>query len=153
MFANWAKNLKAHVNTLPLFDQETSNKAGGDPHIRYFHSYWNLKDDEALVITATPPRCQYWNFVLHNHWMESLDYRYYQIHANPDKCRLRSDGTIKIIVSHDNPNSGVDKGYWINTAHHRCGTMSFRWVRPHTEDDGPNLPHPICKVVNFQDLE
>ena len=40
MFANWAKNLKAHVNTLPLFDQETSNKAGGDPHIRYFHSYW-----------------------------------------------------------------------------------------------------------------
>jgi len=62
MFARWCKDFQKHTNQLPLFDQETSNKAGGDPNIRYYHSYWRLGPDEALVIEAHPPTCQHWNF-------------------------------------------------------------------------------------------
>jgi hypothetical protein len=64
MFARWCKGFQAHTNTLPLFDQKTSNDAGGDPSIRYYHSYWRLAQDEALVISVIPPPCQHWNFQL-----------------------------------------------------------------------------------------
>ena len=31
LFAKWARDFQQHTNQLPLFDQEKSNKAGGDP--------------------------------------------------------------------------------------------------------------------------
>ena len=93
MFARWSKGFQEHVNTLPLFDQKRSDDAGGDPKIRYYHSYWKLAADEALVITVTPPPCQHWNFQLNNHWMESLDYRYFQVHVNDRSAHVdASDG-------------------------------------------------------------
>ena len=83
MFARWAAELRGAENTLPLFSVERSNKMGGDPNIRYYHSYWRVGPSEALLIEATPPpRCVSWNFQLNNHWMESLDYRYFKIHVN-----------------------------------------------------------------------
>jgi hypothetical protein len=75
MFARWAKEFQVHSNQLPLFDVERSNKAGGDPKIRYYHSHWRLLPGEALIIRAQPPECNAWNFQLNNYWMESLDYR------------------------------------------------------------------------------
>jgi hypothetical protein len=76
MFAKWASEFRAgHPNQLPLFNVARSNAVGGDPAIRYYHSYWALGPDEALVIEATPPKCSTWNFQLNNYWMESLDYR------------------------------------------------------------------------------
>ena len=79
LFAKWARDFQKHSNALPRFDQETSNAAGGDPNIAYYHSHWALGPDEALVIEATPPPCEYWNFQLNNYWMESLDYRHHRI--------------------------------------------------------------------------
>ena len=73
MFAKWARGFQSHTNELPLFNQQRSNEAGGDPNIRYYHSYWRLGRGEVLRIRATPPPCRAWNFQLNNHWMESLD--------------------------------------------------------------------------------
>ena len=82
LFAGWAHGFRAHTNELPKFDDAVSMGAGGDPNICYYHSYWELGEEEALVIEATPPECSSWNFQLDNHWMESLDYRYYRITLN-----------------------------------------------------------------------
>ena len=145
MFSIWAKDFKKHVNQLPLFDQEKSNKAGGDPNIRYYHSYWSLGPDEALVIEATPPKCEAWNFQLNNHWMESLDYRYYNIHINGYLATYRPDDTVCVIVAHRNP--GLANTNWINTVEHNCGTMCWRWIKP--EDD--IYTPPVPRVVNLND--
>ena len=75
MFARWASGFQKHTNQLPLFDQATSDAVGGDPTIRYYHSYWALGPDEALVVEATPPQCTFWNMQINNHFSESLDYR------------------------------------------------------------------------------
>lgn len=61
MFNSWVASFQNHVNALPLFDPERSTKAGGDPNIRYYHSYWRLLPGEALVIDAVPPACDNWN--------------------------------------------------------------------------------------------
>ena len=48
MFARWAAELRGSENQLPIFNVERSNKMGGDPNIRYYHSYWRV----AKVSTA-----------------------------------------------------------------------------------------------------
>lgn len=125
LFAKWARDFQAHSNQLPMFDQEVSSRAGGDPNITYYHSHWALGPDQALVIDASPPACDHWNFQLNNYWMESLDYRYYRIHTNKHLATLRPDGSVRIVVAHEDP--GVPN--WIDTVGHRSGTMSFRWIR------------------------
>ncbi|EGD73076.1 hypothetical protein PTSG_04791 [Salpingoeca rosetta] len=151
MFAHWAAGFQKHKNQLPLFDQELSNSVGGDPNIRYFHSYWELKDDEALVIEATPPPCKFWNFQLNNHWMESLDYRYFPIHVNKYTAKYKRDGSIMIIVSKEDPHLSQETYTWLSTTDHNCGTMSFRWILP--EVDGPDLPHPHTRVESIAQLK
>ena len=90
LFQKWADDFQKHPNQLPLFDAAVAGAAGGDPNIVYYHSYWQLAPDEALVIDATPPECDYWNFQLSNHWLESLDYRYWPIHLNKATAKYRA---------------------------------------------------------------
>lgn len=156
MFTVWAKDFQKHTNQLPLFDQEKSNKAGGDPNIRYYHSYWKLEKDECLVIEATPPECQTWNFQLNNHWMESLDYRYHTIHVNKSTAVYREnpDGIYRdskdvcVVVAHSDPQ--LPDVNWISTVGHGCGTMCWRWIKlGPSEADPPAPPRP--RVVKFAD--
>lgn len=144
LFAAWAKMFQAHTNELPRFDQEMSNRFGGLADIAYYHSYWRLAADEALVIDATPPGCDHWNFQLNNHWMESLDYRYHRIHVNSATATARPDGSVRVVVAHRDP--GVPN--WIETAGHAFGTMCFRWVRPVGEP-----PQPRTRVVALGEVK
>ena len=141
-FARWAADLAKHTNRLPRFDPARSTAAGGDPNIAYYHSYWRLGSDEALVIEATPPVCRMWNFQLNNHWMESLDYRHLTIHCNQHTATLNDDGSVRIVVAHQDP--GVPN--WIQTGGHTFGTMCFRWI--HAESH----PEPSTKVVPFAEI-
>ncbi len=151
MFASWAYGFQRHTNALPLFDQARSDRAGGDPNIRYYHSYWRLAADECLAITISPPRCRCWNFQLNNHWMESLDYRHHAVHTNSTLARPddADGGAYTLIVAHDDPNrGGAFVGNWIDTVGHSCGTMCFRWVAP--EVDGDQLPSPRVAVEKLE---
>lgn len=143
LFAKWARDFKKHSNELPMFDPEVSNAAGGDPNIIYYHSHWALAPDEALVIEAMPPECEHWNFQLNNYWMESLDYRHYQIHTNKHLATYESDGSVRIVVAHQDP--GLPN--WINTTGHDSGTMCFRWII------AKDSPQPRTRVVKLSELK
>jgi len=142
LFAGWAKGFQEHTNRLPKFDDSISMGAGGDPNICYYHSYWELGPEEALMIEATPPACRTWNFQLDNHWMESLDYRYFRVTINKHTAEYEADGSVRIIVAHEDPGHPN----WIETAGHRRGTMCFRWIRADAH------PEPACRVVKLADL-
>jgi hypothetical protein len=140
LFAKWARDFQQHDNTLPLFDQQVSDEAGGDPNIRYFHSYWRLPPGVALVVNVSPPApCQSWNFQLNNHWMESLDYRYHRVHTNsvlatPNCCSkdppaAGTEPSFTLIIARDCDCEGAEARSlrrdvnWLSTAGHDCGTM------------------------------
>ena len=144
LFSRWAKGYQKHTNQLPLFDPEVSNNAGGDANILYYHSHWKLADDEALVINTPVPECDMWNFQLNNYWMESLDYRFFRICINKGSAVTEPDGSVKVIVSHRDP----DHPNWIQTAGHNEGTMCWRWYRP----AGLKGPEPSTQVVKFDKL-
>ena len=142
LFAKWARDFQKHSNELPQFDPEVSLAAGGDPNITYYHSHWALAEDEALVIEVTPPECEHWNFQLNNYWMESLDYRHFTIHTNKHLARYEDDGSVRLIVAHEDPGHPN----WIETAGHTFGTMCFRWVRAEEH------PQPRTRVVKLSSL-
>lgn len=140
LFARWAKGFQKHSNQLPEFDAEVSNAAGGDADIIYYHSYWKLADNEALKIKVKAPECDNWNFQLNNYWMESLDYRYFNICINKGNAIYEDDGSLIIhVASHNN-------GYknWINTCEHNEGTMCWRWYRL---EKGSEPVEPHCEVI------
>jgi hypothetical protein len=141
-FANWARDLQDEPNRFPTRDQTDYIKTGGDPNIHYLHGYWELTADEALVIDTPVPECELWNFQLDNYWMESLDYRYRQIHVNKHTAHYNPDGTVTIVVAAHDP--GV--GNHVDTAGHHCGTMLLRWTKARTH------PVPTCRVVPLREL-
>ena len=142
LFANWARGFRRHSNTLPMFDPDVSLQAGGDPNIVYYHSHWAVAEDEALLIEALPPECEHWNFQLNNYWMESLDYRYHTIHTNKHLAHREEDGSIRLVVAHEDP--GLPN--WLETAGHTSGTMCFRWVR------AKEHPQPRTRLVKLSEL-
>jgi hypothetical protein len=142
LFQAWASSMVRTTNTLPEFDAAVAKAAGGDPNIVYYHSYWRLEPDQALVIDVVPPECDYWNFQLNNHWMESLDYRYFPISVNKHSAKRGADGSVRIVVAHENP--GVEN--WIDTCGHDRGTMCWRWIRPERRVT------PTTRVVKLAEL-
>lgn len=145
LFAKWAKGFQKHTNKLPLFDPAVSNAAGGDANIIYYHSHWKLEADEALVIEVKPPACDSWNFQLNNYWMESLDYRYFNICVSKGNAKYSEDRRVKIIVAHKDPG----QPNWIETCGHTEGTMCWRWYRL---DEGAEAIEPNCKVVKLEEI-
>lgn len=144
LFCDWSALFKReHCNTLPLGDQRMYQAAGGDPNILYYHGYWELADDEAMVIDAGLPPCDFWNFQVDNYWMESLDYYRYRIHLNTHDAARNADGSVTIVVAHRDPRHPN----WLTTAGHRLGTSLFRVIGA-----GAALPDIRTRVVKFGDL-
>jgi hypothetical protein len=145
LFARWANGFRKHTNQLPQFDPEVSNAAGGDADIIYYHSHWKLENDEALIIRVKPPGCDTWNFQLNNYWMESLDYRYFNICINMGNAHYEADGSVRVIVAHEDP----QLPNWLNTCSHSEGTMCWRWYRL---AEGEQPVEPECEVVKIKSL-
>ena len=143
LFADWAQGYQAHPNRLPPADQALCQAVGGDPNIFYYHGYWALEEDEALLIEVDRvPECRFWNLQIDNYWMESLDYRYHRIHLNKHSARCNADGGVCMVLAHRDP--GLPN--WLETAGHRIGTLAMRWV-------GAAQPvHPATRVVKLADL-
>ncbi|MBP6872025.1 MAG: DUF1214 domain-containing protein [Bacteroidales bacterium] len=146
LFSRWANNFRKHSNRLPMFDPAVSNAAGGDESIIYYHSHWKLGPEEALVIEVLPPSCDTWNFQLNNYWMESLDYRYFNICLNKASAKYEEDGSVRLIVSPTDPGHPN----WIDTCGHTEGTMCWRWYRL---KEGIQPVAPGCQVIQFKDLK
>jgi len=143
LFEGWAEGFLPTTNEVAPADQNFCQAIGGDPNIYYFHSAWELADDEALLIEAKDiPECQTWNFVLQNWWMESLDYRYHKIHFNKYTAAYEDDGSVRIIVAHQDPGHPN----WVETAGHNRGTLCWRWI-------GAQEHPPVgARVVKFSAL-
>lgn len=140
LFANWAQSYLPLPNQLPPANQALCQSVGGDPNIFYYHSYWQLAPDEALVIHFERiPDCRFWNLQINNWWMESLDYRHHRIHHNMHSARPDADGGVTLVLSHRDPGHPN----WLETADHDRGTMCLRWV------GASEQVHPSTRVVKF----
>ena len=141
-FADWVAPWRAEPNRLHVPDPEHHRLVGGDPNIVFQLGYWALAPDEALLVEAMPPRCDYWNFQLGNIWAECLDKRR-TISRNIASTTYEPDGSFRLVVAHTDP------GYpnWIDTCGHRHGIMGLRWVCADTHPPAGTRVLPLASVA------
>ncbi|ROS05754.1 hypothetical protein EDC56_1306 [Sinobacterium caligoides] len=143
LFADWSQRCLPHINRFAPWQQAWCQSVGGDANIHYYFSFWQLEDDEALLIECDYiPTCDNWNFQLNNYWMESLDYRYQQIHLNKHGAVVGDDGRVVIVVAQQP--IAVDN--FLSTAGHALGTACFRWI------GAKEFPDPTMRVVKVTEL-
>lgn len=91
------------------------------------------------MIETEVPNCEYFNFVLQNFWVESLDYNRTNIYINNHTAKLNDDGTLTIVVAAKDPGFGN----WIDTDSHTEGTWAMRWIKADSH------PIPASRVVKL----
>ena len=141
-----ARYKRQWLNALPEDDQALCHAAGGDPNIHYYQSYYDLAPDEALLVHLNDiPECETWNLQISNYWMESLEYRFFQISVNKFTARFEDDGSVYIVIAHEDP--GPRHPNWLDTLGHNPGGMLGRYV------GSKNPPGAMpSKVVKLADL-
>ena len=82
-FLGWTKSFESHRHEVREIDPKLSASAQGDPQTRYFYSDWEIGEDEAFVVDLEPPKCDYSNLQIENHWLESFDFMSFATHLNP----------------------------------------------------------------------
>ena len=128
-FTSWGEMEKLPIDATP----------GGTPLI----CYWQLPEDEVLIIDVTPPQCSYWNCEFGNYWFCTVDYRYRLSGTNCHYAALNSDGSVTIVVSHADPLHTN----WLDPAGHSAGYITFRWI------GADSLPVPRCRQVKYSALK
>jgi len=105
----------------------------------YLIGTYEIEEREALVVEVDRLDVRYWNFAIENPWHESVDYAQRKTARTHDDVTVDPDGKVRFVIAHartDHPN-------YLETAGHRRGFMTFRWVG---ERDTKAPPPKVTKL-------
>ncbi|WP_135458588.1 DUF1214 domain-containing protein [Mycobacterium sp. DL99] len=108
--------------------------------------YFQLKDDEAMIITVDPGDAEYFVVPVTNDWTITNDTRNQQTSLNNSQAIKNADGTYTIVVSKNDP--GVAN--WVSTGGLNQGTISMRFQG--VDPDSTNNPTVTTRVVKASEV-
>ena len=108
--------------------------------------YFQLTDQQALVVTIDPGNARYFVLPVTNDWTISKDYWNQQTSLNDSQAIANPDGTYTIVVSPTDP--GVAN--WVSTGGLNQGTISMRFQD--LDAGSPDLPTVSSQVVTLDAL-
>lgn len=133
----WLQFPQWFYTNLPVNTMITPRLTPGGLATQYSSAgHFELRPDQALVITLPVTDAPYLGFQLGSLWYISLDYINRQTSLNGTQAQSDPDGKIRIVVAERSP--GITN--WVDTTGHRKGFLQFRWqrvARELTADDGP----------------
>lgn len=106
------------------------------------HGWWDLDDDEALIIEMDDPQAQFWAFQLATSLWSTLEYANQITSLNMSQTDRDDDGRFRIVLSRRDP--GIHN--WLDTTGLHCGIPILRQYRATT----PQIPS--TRVVNVDDV-
>lgn len=116
---------------------------GGARDILYGGGWWDLADNEALVVECDAPEARYWSIQLYNAgWFESLDIANRTASLSGHQIHVDDDGRFRVVVAHSDP----EVPNWLDTEGRRAGLVSYRWVLAST------APAPTARVVPVAEI-
>ncbi len=126
--------------------REEEGAGRGTPDQTYALGRFELGPGEALVMDARIPRGVYSSVVLWNQFGQTLDTRLHTATLNDAELVTRPDGTVRVVVAHDDP--GVPN--WLDAAGRTRGSIFWRFLRAE-EPPEPIRSHvvPLAEVVSL----
>ncbi len=109
--------------------------------------YFDLPEDDALVVTFQPGEAGFWSLGLANYWYETIGYGRRESHLNSGTVKLEPDGSVRVVISHSPPKDSAGTKNWMDPKGHCQGTMVFRWSRPKSP-----MPDIDCERVALSSL-
>lgn len=110
------------------------------------NGYFQLADDEALVLTIDPGNAKFVSIPVYNDWTITDDYWNEQTSLNSDQAVKNDDGTYTVVISPTDPLVAN----WISTGGLNQGIVSMRFQN--LDDDDPAQPGVQAEVVKLDAL-
>lgn len=102
------------------------------PAIQYTGQWYDgLRDDEAIVIEGTVPRCRYWSISLLSRFMESGDWVHHPVALTGRDVGRDAGERFSVVVAHDDPGDVT----WLSTGGLTSGNIAVRALKADTEPD------------------
>ena len=108
----------------------------------YAAGWFDVGEDEALVIEVDAPLARMWSVQLGNVWWESIDFLTHLASYNDHQAIPSSDGRYRFVIAHSDP--GVPN--WLDPAGHREGMLFFRFQQSEDPAD------PVVDLVSLDEL-
>lgn len=144
MTALWVDKL-TNYHAAPVNAVEVPNLsgAGGLKGQNSILFQFDLKPDEALIVTSKAGEAPYQGIQLGNHWFATPDWATHQVSLNPTQTHTDADGYNRFVISLTDP--GVSN--WLDPAGNPKGFVFLRWQGA---TDG--ITPPTVKLVKLADL-
>jgi len=113
-----------HIETPYPVPTVTHGWAAGDAS--YAMGSFDLREDEALVMTGHFPECAFWNVCLWNQFLHTYNADYDRTTLNGGHAVPNPDGSITVVVSEADPGHPN----WIRPQGHPRGRIWWRWFQP-----------------------
>ena len=110
------------------------------------NGYFQLADDEALILTIDPAGAGFFTVPVYDDWTITGDYWNEQTSLNNDQSVANGDGTYTMVVS---PTDPLVRN-WVSTGGLNQGIISMRFQN--LDPDSPDTPTVGSQVVKIADL-
>ena len=109
--------------------------------------WYQLAEDEALIVDVDLMGARYFGFQICNLWMISYDYTEHMSSLNHLEAQADEDGRVRFVIS------GADPGVfnWLDGSGHLAGTTTLRWQHvPNTRTPAADtVVHRVVKVAEL----
>jgi hypothetical protein len=117
---------------------EPRHNAGGSSRISYSFGFFELADDEALVIEAALAGARFWDVQLYTlGWFEPFDYANRTTSRNHTQSHVSAGGYAHVVLAHRDP----EVRNWLDTEGRSEGMLTYRWI------DATTAPSISAQVV------
>tara|TARA_B110000444_G_C18763525_1_gene558783 strand:+ start:102 stop:1304 length:1203 start_codon:yes stop_codon:yes gene_type:complete len=144
--STWHRTLLPEMKNTPnQFVSSTGDAIGAsaaNSENYYQMAYYELGEDEVLVIDLDPPDTVYWNLTSASYWHESNRYLTDPVSMTSNEVEKRKDGKVRFIISRNDP----DYSNWIKTFGYNRGFLILRMVGVTSHD------LPIVSRVSVAEL-
>jgi Protein of unknown function (DUF1214) len=105
--------------------------------------FFVIEPDAAMLLEFDDPGGLFWSVAIGDTWFRSIDPSHHQMSLNGAQAVRDADGRYRIVIAHEDP--GIAN--WLDTAGHRRGNITFRYVRTQKRPHADIRVGPLAEIL------